>query len=128
MRGRATYGAWVLGGMPGTPLQISLATHITRQSVSFWARRFVAAGEAHIVSWTGYRGKKAVPVYAVGAGKNVPRPKKMTQNQRGARCRANAKQDGRWELKLEKARTARAVKNTIRTGDPLVNALFGRSV
>jgi hypothetical protein len=81
-------------------------------------------GMVHIAKWPLRRMPRAtrVAAYALGAGKDAPKPKRLTQAQRQTRYKSKLRADAdRLDIQLSKDR-ARKLKPT---RDPLVAAMYG---
>lgn len=128
-RNQNTFGAWVLAAMPGSLAQITQRSGVHRHTVERWTGLLCADGLAHISKLaTPPQGGWPAAVYSAGPGIDaVLKSKNLTQKQLYKRYWAKARADGRADVHTLKNRERRIRARAIAAGDPLINALFGRS-
>lgn len=112
--------------MPGTILRMTNATGLARSTVERWTNEIHGERKCHVMGWERKPGDMA-PIYAMGAGRDVPMPKPFTQAEYSRRFIKRLKEHGEYDRYLAKKRARHTVKLAI-TGkiiDPLVAGLFG---
>lgn len=120
----------VADALPGTRLEIAARLpDLADSTVRRWLRIMRADNECHIKGWrrsTGTRGAfKAV--YAMGPGKDAAKIKPEGTAVYSRRYRKNTKHGEAGDRRRAYGEAVYFSKKAEKRGDPLVNALFGRT-
>lgn len=129
MKGRRRYRQIVFDALPGSVVDVSIRTGISRSSVFRWLRDLHAAGEVHVGDWRrGVNGGVVARVYHAGPGTDVRcRIKRYTEAEKSKRYRKRALQTGVWARRLARQRAKYWAERALVRRDPLAAALFGGS-
>lgn len=125
---KRAYRALVLAALPGSNAQVRQRTGLGLATVSRWLNDLRIAGEIHLHhKEVSPHGGPLISVFypgALPAGFKPRVPKLLTNSQRTAKYRRNARKSGAWEdIKARRRAAYHAQKKPRR--DPLTAALFG---
>lgn len=117
----------ILDSMPGTQSRLITVTGHSQASMSRIVAELHGAGLCHISGWRRAKAGPVMPVYAAGTGVDKPcRIVPYTSAERSARYMARAERRGTIDAIRARYAAAARTKTMTKTGDPLINALFGR--
>lgn len=123
-----TYRQRVLDAMPGTRRAIEDATGLAKNTVWRWVEDIHAKNECHIKAWERPERGPYMPVYAKGPGEDAQCTiEPLTEAEKSQRYRKKARKDGSWQHRLVRERAKYWADRAKEKGDPLINALFGRT-
>lgn len=112
----------VRDALPGTWRDIHQRTGLGRTTIWRWLTHLHAAGDIHIAGWLpGGTPGTWLARYAVGAGRDVPKPTPLTEAQKSRAYRARARRDGDWQERLARQRARYWTRRA--RADPLLVAL-----
>ena len=120
----------ILAALPATYEEVVLRAGLLLHTVKYRMRVMRAAGLCHIGKWARVIGKggRYMPVIHAGPGKDAPCAfKKLSDKQYSARYRKKHKHTETGEIRRAKGRARQWRIKAEKHGDPLHNALFGRS-
>ncbi|WP_290872065.1 hypothetical protein [Aquabacterium sp.] len=113
---------WVetaLRAMPATIRELTEITGRPKGTMKHWLYKLRSVGWAHVGGWKRSPGPgKKQPVFKAGPGKDKPPPPNIPLKDSVDRSRAKARQDGRYEFQLAKARAAKKVARIRKRGIP----------
>lgn len=118
----------VQAALPGSRMDLMAKTGLSKGTVCRWVKTLHTAGLIHITKWKRPAKGPFMPIYAEGAGVDaVCKLKHFTTAEKATRYRGKARNNGTWAERTRQQRGRYWAAKAGKTGDPLVNALFGRN-